>query len=109
MSKGDIVAALFFYARAIDVAQTRWGHGSRPIMDDLRLFTAYVDAVVAVRSNLPDVDLLSDSYDNNGRYTANMMRGIALKHFHVGTPFDLLDVQINRFLQATGMPIPDHW
>lgn len=66
MSQGDVAAAIFFYAEAIDTAQTRWATETRELSDDLRLFTAYVDAVSAARTDHPDADLVNDSYNNGG-------------------------------------------
>jgi hypothetical protein len=111
LSRGDTAAAVFFFAKAIDIAQT-WSRNrphQRSYEDDAILFRLYAEAVATIRAAHPDADVLSDGVNENGRYTANMMVAVAKDCFQAGHPTEELDEAINNFLNSTGMPVPDHW
>ena len=111
LSRGDTAAAVFFFAKAIDIAQT-WSR-SRPHQrgyeDDVILFRLYSNTVGTIRAAHPDADVLSDWVNENGKYTANMMVDVAKDRFQTGQSTEALDEAINNFLNSTGMPAQDHW
>ena len=111
LGRGDAATAVFFFAKAIDVAQT-WSSnraGQRSSEDDVTLFRLYVDTIRTIRRDHPDADVLSDWCNENGKYTANMMVSVAKNAFQEGMPVEALDAAINDFVVITGMPVPGHW
>jgi hypothetical protein len=113
LQQGDAAAAVFYFAKAIDIAQTWLGDSNPPyrrtLEQNVRLFGLYVDTIARIRAEYPDADLIGDWVNENGRYTANMMRAVAIDMYRSGQDVAELDAAINRFLTVTGMPVPSHW
>jgi hypothetical protein len=111
LSRGDTAAAVFFFAKGIDIAQT-WSHsrpGERSYENDVILFQLYAEGIGTIKAAHPDADVLSDWVSENGRYTANMMVSVAKDWFRAGQSTKTLDEAVNNFLNSTGMPVPNHW
>jgi hypothetical protein len=111
LGKGDTATAVFFFAKAIDIAQT-WLRNplhQRTYEENVTLFRLYVDAIAAIKASHPDADVLTDWNNENGQRTANMMVAVAKSSFQDGHPIEELDAAINKFLTITGMPPQDHW
>jgi hypothetical protein len=111
LNRGDVAAAVFFFAKAIDIAQTWLSNPlhQRTHEDNVTLFRLYVETIATVRSTHPAADVLTDWINENGKYTANMMVAVAKDSFRAGHPAETLDRAINDFLVITGMPAQDHW
>ena len=105
MAKGDAGAAMFYYAKAIDIAQT-WMNsrpGERSIEDDMALFQSYVNAVRMVLATHRDADVLSDDYNENGTTSAHYMVQLTNAARMAGQPTQVLDAAIDEFIALTGM------
>jgi hypothetical protein len=111
LATGDEAAAVFFFGKAIDIAQT-WIN-SRPSQrsyeDDLELFGKYVETVQAIRSAHPMADLVSDRYNENATRSAYYMIQLANTAHEVGRPTDPLYARIETLIEVTGMAPPETW
>lgn len=106
-SRGDIAAASYYYAKAIDIAQT-WANskpGERPIELDMKLFDAYTTTLESIRSARPGADVVSDWNNENACYALPMMVSITRIYSGHGRPAPVLDQYVNRVVAATGLVI----
>ena len=78
LARSDRAAALFFYAKAIDIAQT-WSFGRpgerSPALDDT-LFSGYVSLVCELLDSRPALNVLS-GYNENGNTAGAYMASLA--------------------------------
>ena len=108
---GDTAAAVFFYAKAIDIAQT-WSTskpGERSTEQDERLFAVYVSALEDIKQERPDADIVGDWNNESLGYTLNMMYGVTLEHGYRHQPVQPLARLLNRALALAGRDWPEHW
>lgn len=106
-SKGDIAAAVFYYGKAIDIAQT-WATsrpGERSIDLDAELFDAYATTVETIRTRRPDADIVTDWKNETARYALPMMVSITRTYQGQARPAPQLDQHINRVIAATGLSV----
>jgi hypothetical protein len=104
LRKQDTAAAVYYFAKAIDIAQT-WTFtkpGERDTAADIRVFEEYVSAVRFIKTMRPDADLLNDSNNENGARTLRMMIAVAQDAFGRGRSTEPLDRLINEFCEITG-------
>lgn len=107
VAKGDIAAAVFYYAKAIDIAQT-WANskpGERPAELDVELFDVYARTLEAIRHARPNADVVTDWNNENARYALPMMVSISRIYAGQGRPLSQLDRYIERVVAATGLTI----
>lgn len=107
LSSGDIAAAVFYYGKAIDIAQTWAGSspGERPIELDVQLFDAYATTVETIRTRRPGADIVTDWKNETARYALPMMVSITRTYLRQGRPAPQLDQYVNRVVAATGLAV----
>jgi hypothetical protein len=103
LRKGDIAKATFFYADAIDRMNT-WSAPSSsmgwvPSPADLAIIDQYIDLVEQIRATHPQAAITGRRYNFDGTYTAQMIRGIAMRVNDPG-PFN---VRLARLVEAAGV------
>lgn len=105
LGQGDAAAALFFFAKAIDIAQT-WSFaraGERDPRLDQELFGLYLETVKRAMAERPGMDLTrgphSDELSTSGNYMVQLA-GIARSQ---GFPTGQTDDVIRELYAVTGM------
>ena len=80
LANGNLAAALFMYARAIDRMQTQYGMlGTRQFgRNDLMIFDTYRTLLQDVLLNHPNAPVASTDINQNAKRTIGMMRGVAM-------------------------------
>jgi hypothetical protein len=105
--RGDLAAAIFYYGKAADIAQT-WSSskpGERPTELDIELFETYATGVETIRTMRPGADLSTDWANETARYALPMMVSVARTRHGAGEPTDRLFAAIDRVAAATGLEI----
>jgi hypothetical protein len=88
LARGDTAAAVFFFAKAIEIAGD-WSVCDHPpyrrgVADDAALFRRYVETLARARMDRPGADVLSGHVGGNGSYTIAIMRAIAARAVRSG-------------------------
>lgn len=106
LQNGDLAAAVFYFGKAVDIAQT-WSFmkaGERSLALDARVFDEYATALEAIRGQRPEADVVTDWNNENVIYVLPMMIDVAR---HWGSPA-VLDAAIHRVINASvTTPRPD--
>jgi hypothetical protein len=112
IGKGDLAAAVFFYAKAIDIAQT-WSFGTyageRSVGQDERIFQAYANALEDVKAGHPRADLYGRWNNESGETTLHMMYGVALEQDRRGRPVGELVKLLKRAVNTCEVGWSEHW
>ncbi len=100
---GDLGAALFFYAKAVDIAHTWVGSkpGQRSLEDDVSLFDVYATALERVHAARPGADLTTDWNNESGKYAVPLMGALARIRAGNGDPVDELQRHAARAAAVT--------
>lgn len=107
LATGDQAAAVFFFGKAVDMAQTWLSRpGERTHQDDVELFDLYVRTVEMIRVTRPSADVVSDSYNENATYIVHRMIDVAGAAQAVGRPAGPLYTCVQKLVDITGMPPP---
>jgi hypothetical protein len=111
LSRGDTAAAVFFFAKAIEIARDWSASGAPPykrgVDDNAALFRRYVETIARIRMDHPGADVLGDRVSGNGGHTVAIMRAIAARAAQAGCPAGDLDQAIGHFVAVTAATAAD--